>query len=370
MAACAASRRARRSRASATCCAPWPPSSARATASRSWCRSTACPTGPPRARAAASARTSPRARARSRPRACAATGAWSARWPTSVAARARRCHGGARGTSPTARSSSARSARTCSRSSAPLAPAVYTRFVRALKAELDALPGDQRLVIGELAGVPSARTYGAGIEEFVDALPDDVVCAGAVYAQHAYVKRGERAADNVIDQLEAALARRSCTQGRPIWITETGVGGPHLGDARIDRGRRPARRLPRLARRLPPLARRPARRRRLPVHLPRRPGLPGGARRCPLGAVLADVRAVAGVGRRAAPRRSVAAASRFLCDTGRAELAPSGRRSWPAWPRWRSSRSRCSSSVRQASASRPRPHRARRRRPRLRRRRP
>ena len=123
---------------------------------------------------------------------------------------------------------------TCSRSSAPLAPAVYTRFVRALKAELDALEGDQRLVIGELAGVPGPRTYGAGIEEFMDALPDDVVCAGAVYAQHAYVKRGERAADAVIDQLEAALARRSCTEGRPIWITETGVGGPHLGDARID----------------------------------------------------------------------------------------------------------------------------------------
>jgi hypothetical protein len=122
----------------------------------------------------------------------------------------------------------------CSPSSAPLAPAVYTRLVRALKAELDALAGDQRLVIGELAGVPEARTYGAGIEEFVAELPDDVVCAGTVYAQHAYVKRGERAADDVIDQLEAALARRPCAKGRPIWITETGVGGPHLGDPRIE----------------------------------------------------------------------------------------------------------------------------------------
>jgi hypothetical protein len=103
-----------------------------------------------------------------------------------------------------------------------------------MRAELDALPGDQHLVLGELAGVPGPRTYGAGVEEFLDALPDDVVCAGAVFAQHAYVERDERSADDIIDQLEAALSRRACTSDKSIWITETGVGGPHLGDARTE----------------------------------------------------------------------------------------------------------------------------------------
>ncbi len=122
----------------------------------------------------------------------------------------------------------------CTRTSPTLSPAVYTRIARTMREELKAVPGDQRLVIGELAGVPGPRSRGTGIEEFLDAVPDDVVCSGAVYAQHAYVKRDERAADDVIAQLEAALERRSCTDGRPIWITETGVGGPHLGESRSD----------------------------------------------------------------------------------------------------------------------------------------
>ena len=28
------------------------------------------------------------------------------------------------------------------------------------------------------------------------------------------------------------LDRRACTRGKPIWVTESGVGGPHVGDER------------------------------------------------------------------------------------------------------------------------------------------
>ncbi|MEA2246152.1 MAG: hypothetical protein QOH46_681 [Solirubrobacteraceae bacterium] len=121
----------------------------------------------------------------------------------------------------------------CDRSSPPVSTAVYTRMARAMKAELDAIPGDQRLVIGELAGFPGPLTRGSGVEEFFDALPDDVVCSAAVYGQHAYAERGKpESAQGPVDELEAALDRRPCARDRPIWITETGVGGPDVGGDR------------------------------------------------------------------------------------------------------------------------------------------
>lgn len=121
----------------------------------------------------------------------------------------------------------------CDVSSPPVSPAVYTRLALAMNAELAAMPGDQRLVIGELAGFPRPLVRGAGVEEFFDALPDEVVCSAAVYAQHAYAERGNpEAAQAPVDQLEAALDRRPCARGKPIWITETGVGGPNVGGDR------------------------------------------------------------------------------------------------------------------------------------------
>jgi hypothetical protein len=35
-----------------------------------------------------------------------------------------------------------------------------------------------------------------------------------------------------VGNLETVLDRRPCTKGKPIWVTESGVGGPHVGDAR------------------------------------------------------------------------------------------------------------------------------------------
>jgi len=125
----------------------------------------------------------------------------------------------------------------CATSSAPLAPAVYARLVRAARRELRALGGERRLVLGELAGFDGPRPFGAGIREFVAALPDDVACAGDVWSQHAYAERGAADRAGPVGQLERALARRACTRGKPIWVTETGVGGARTGQDRDTRSR-------------------------------------------------------------------------------------------------------------------------------------
>ena len=103
----------------------------------------------------------------------------------------------------------------CDRSAPPVSPRVYTVLARAMREELDAMPGDQRLVIAELAGLPGPRLRGSGVEEFYAGLPDDVVCSASVYAQHAYAER---------DRAESAR--------RPVHQLETGVGGPDVGGAR------------------------------------------------------------------------------------------------------------------------------------------
>jgi hypothetical protein len=118
----------------------------------------------------------------------------------------------------------------CSGSSKSLAPAVYAKLARAMRDEL--APG-QQMVVGELAGLEDARKYGSSISEFFDGLPDDVVCNAGVFAQHAYAKRGDAVDDpGAVGALEDVLDRRACTRGKPIWVTETGVGGPHVGDER------------------------------------------------------------------------------------------------------------------------------------------
>ena len=118
----------------------------------------------------------------------------------------------------------------CRGSSKSLAPAVYTKLARTMREEL--APG-QQMVVGELAGLKNARKYGTSISEFFDGLPDDVVCNAGVFAQHAYSKRGDGANDpGAVGALEGVLDRRACTRGKPIWVTESGVGGPHVGDER------------------------------------------------------------------------------------------------------------------------------------------
>ncbi|HEX2085269.1 MAG TPA: hypothetical protein VHF89_06265 [Solirubrobacteraceae bacterium] len=144
--------------------------------------------------------------------------------------------------------------RRCDARAPSLAPGVYTRLVQALRAELP----DARLVLGELAAASGPKPFVTGISEFVSALPDEVACAGEVWAQHQYAERDEEGAAatgaeaaggvegvspketgagsgdtaDAVAELKRVLDERACTRGKPIWVTETGVGGPHVGARR------------------------------------------------------------------------------------------------------------------------------------------
>ena len=119
---------------------------------------------------------------------------------------------------------------TCQTEAPSVAPEVYARIVRALRAELRAAPGDQRLVLGDFAGVDGPSPRATGVSEFVLGLPRDVACAAGVWAQHQYAEPGGR--EGPVGQLKRALRKRECTRDARIWVTETGVGGAHAGDER------------------------------------------------------------------------------------------------------------------------------------------
>jgi hypothetical protein len=142
---------------------------------------------------------------------------------------------------------------TCSADAEALSPASYARLARALR---DELAGEAELVLGELAGYRSPRPTALGSAEFVRALPQDVACAGTIWAQHAYVRapvtpqerrdaareegRGAPLAGDadagssatLLEDVAAALDAHGCEPRHRIWITETGVGGPTTGEAR------------------------------------------------------------------------------------------------------------------------------------------
>ncbi len=122
----------------------------------------------------------------------------------------------------------------CERDRPPLTPGLYTRLARAMQAELDAAPGDQRLVLGETAGFDGPRTNAVGAAEFAAALPAGLVCSAAAWGQHAYVKvddtlaadaaRLAAGAPELLTGVEQALDADACPGGAPpIWITETGT---------------------------------------------------------------------------------------------------------------------------------------------------
>ncbi len=101
-----------------------------------------------------------------------------------------------------------------SRSTAP-----YAALAGAMAAELEAQPGDQRLVLGETAGILERSPRATSVAETVRALPRDLVCAASVWSQHAYIGGSDPVA-----AVRRALARRRCPRRHAIWITETGVG--------------------------------------------------------------------------------------------------------------------------------------------------
>jgi hypothetical protein len=129
--------------------------------------------------------------------------------------------------------------RRCDIASPSLAPHVYATLVQALRGELDARPGDEKLVLGELAGASGPKPLVTGIGEFVRALPEAIACEADVWAQHQYAERDEERGPlesgdtaDAVGELKRTLDARFCTRGKPIWVTETGVGGAHVGAKR------------------------------------------------------------------------------------------------------------------------------------------
>jgi hypothetical protein len=122
----------------------------------------------------------------------------------------------------------------CSRSSPPVSTTVYARLFRAMRAELADVPGDQQLVLGDLAGVAQGSPRGVGSGEFIRQLPDDVICNADIIAQHDYadLPGQQRRPGDPIAVVKQALADHPCAAHTPMWITETGVGGLHAGDDR------------------------------------------------------------------------------------------------------------------------------------------
>ena len=114
----------------------------------------------------------------------------------------------------------------CDRDAPSAAVAPYVAMARALKAALAAAPGDQQMVLGELAGLDRRRPMSTTVSEFVADLPRDLACESTIWTQHGYV--GGR---DPVDGLERALARKGC-ESPEIWITETGVGAPRSGEER------------------------------------------------------------------------------------------------------------------------------------------
>jgi hypothetical protein len=121
----------------------------------------------------------------------------------------------------------------CDADAAPVTPGLYTQLAQAMRQELDAAPGDQKLVLGETAGFAEPRRDAVGAAEFAAALPDDLVCSAAAWGQHAYVKVDDELAADAAKQaagspellkgVEQALDAHGCAQPPPIWITETGT---------------------------------------------------------------------------------------------------------------------------------------------------
>jgi hypothetical protein len=122
----------------------------------------------------------------------------------------------------------------CSLSSPPVSADVYATLARAMKDALNGAPGHPQLVLGEFAGFPGGgRMYATQVDEFLRALPSDVICSADVWAQHAYAVPGS-SRPGPVSALEQDLAAYPCARGKPIWVTETGAGGTHAGDNRSD----------------------------------------------------------------------------------------------------------------------------------------
>jgi hypothetical protein len=115
----------------------------------------------------------------------------------------------------------------CSSRGRLLTPAYYAQLVRALRDVLAAAPGRHELLLGELSDARASTSKTTAVTRFIAELPRHVVCSSELWAQHLYVGDG-----GTLAPIEAALDARRCPRAHRIWVTETGVGGPHPGAPR------------------------------------------------------------------------------------------------------------------------------------------
>jgi hypothetical protein len=112
----------------------------------------------------------------------------------------------------------------CSATARSLAAGRYTELTRALEHALAVAPGSQQYVVGELAGLDASKSKSTSVQEFLGALPRDVVCGTSILTLHGYVT----GIDPVAIASRAA-ASHHCGHRHVVWMTETGVGAPHAG---------------------------------------------------------------------------------------------------------------------------------------------
>ncbi|MCW3032658.1 MAG: hypothetical protein JWM60_1003 [Solirubrobacterales bacterium] len=123
----------------------------------------------------------------------------------------------------------------CGPDGAPAATAVYAQLARAMSSELKAVAPGARMLLGELGGYSSGSSHRLSIEQFVGALPADVVCLSDTWAVHAYAARGRRTPPpDPVAALETALDARGCAAPARLWVTEAGSGAPNPGRPRTD----------------------------------------------------------------------------------------------------------------------------------------
>ena len=122
----------------------------------------------------------------------------------------------------------------CDRTSPPVSPVVYTKLARAMRDELQALPGAQHLVLAELAGLPGPRLRGSARRGVLRRAARRRGLLGRPSTPStptpSAASPSPRAGRSISSR--RALDRRPCARDKPIWVTETGVGGPDVGGER------------------------------------------------------------------------------------------------------------------------------------------
>ena len=116
----------------------------------------------------------------------------------------------------------------CSGRAPSASVARYVELSRALEDALQAAPGDQEIVLGELSGLYGRKPRSTGVTEFIRGLPRALVCEAAVVSQHGYV--GGR---DPVAAVSRGLATHGCPRTPEIWITETGVGAPRRDAVKV-----------------------------------------------------------------------------------------------------------------------------------------